>query len=68
MTKPKPRPLGSTIDVAEGAQVVRPGGSTAEPRTITGGVYVFDVPGVHTIDGTEHEVAAEREPEAQPKP
>jgi hypothetical protein len=68
MTKPKPKPLGSTIDVAQGAQVVRPGDNEASARTITGGVYVFDVPGVHTIDGAEHEVAVEREPEAQPKP
>ena len=68
MTKPKPKPLGSTIEVVEGAQVIRPGRGSADARTITGGVYVLDVPGVHTIDGTEHEVSTDREPEAPPKP
>lgn len=62
MTKPKPKPLGSTIEVAEGARVIRPGGTEGDARTITGGVYVLDVPGVHTIDGTAHEVADDREP------
>jgi len=66
MTKPKPKPLGSTIEVVEGAQVIRPGGTEGDARTIAGGVYVFDVPGTHTIDGTAHEVSAEREPAAEP--
>lgn len=66
MTKPKPKPLGSTIDVPEGAQVVRPGMFAAEAITITGGVYVLDVPGTHVIDGVEHDV--DTEPEAAPKP
>lgn len=66
MTKPKPKPLGSTIEVAEGAQVVRPGGAHADAATITGGLYVLDVPGTHTIDGTEVEVADQAdEPAAQ---
>ena len=68
MTKPKPRPLGSTIEVPEGARVVRPGAADADAIAVTGGVYVFDVPGAHTIDGTAYEVDVEREPEAQPKP
>lgn len=67
MTKPKPKPIGSTLDVPEGALVVRPGAiSSAAGVVISGGVYVFDVPGVHTIDGTEYEVDVE--PEAAPKP
>ena len=68
MTKPKPKPLGSTIEVVEGAQVIRPGGTEGDARTIAGGVYVFDVPGTHTIDGTAYEVDVEPEREAQPKP
>jgi hypothetical protein len=56
MTKPKPKALGSTIDVPEGAQVVRPGGTEADARTITGGVYVLDAIGTHVIDGREVEV------------
>lgn len=67
MAKPKPKPIGTLVDVPEGALVVRPGGSTADAKPVTGGVYVLDVPGVHTIDGTEYE-AADVEPEAQPKP
>lgn len=66
MTKPKPKPLGSTIEVPEGARVVRPGASEADARTITGGVYVLDVPGTHVIDGASIEVEAE--PEAAPQP
>lgn len=67
MTKPKPKPLGSSIDVPEGARVVRPGRTDADTISVTGGVYIFDVPGTHTIDGTAYDVG-EREPEAQPKP
>lgn len=55
MTKPKPKPIGTEIAVREGARVVRPGGTDGDARTITGGVYVLDVPGVHTIDGSEVE-------------
>jgi len=62
MTKPKPRPLGSEIEVADGARVTRPGGVPGIFRTIAGGVYVFDVPGTHTIDGTDYEVSDEGEP------
>lgn len=68
MTKPKPKPLGSTLDVPEGALVVRPGATSGDARTISGGVYVFDVPGVHEIDGTSYEVSDEPEPEAAVKP
>lgn len=65
MTKPKPKPLGSTIEVADGARVIRPGGAEPDARPIAGGVYVFDVPGTHTIDGTAYEATAE--PAAEPK-
>jgi hypothetical protein len=61
MTKPKPKPLGTEIEVAEGARVIRPGSNEADAQTIAGGVYVLDRPGVHTIDGTEYEVADERD-------
>lgn len=57
MTKPKPKPLGTEITVPEGARVVRPGDTDGDARTITGGVYVLDVPGVHTINGSEVEAA-----------
>lgn len=66
MTKPKPKPLGSTIEVVERARVIRPGGTEADALTVTGGVYVFDLPGTHTIDGTSYEVSSE--PEAAPTP
>ena len=56
MTKPKPKPLGTSIEVVEGARVIRPGGTEADAHTITGGVYVLDTVGVHTIDGSEVEV------------
>ena len=63
MTKPKPKPVGAEITVPEGAQVTRPG--SLETITVTGGTYVLDLPGVHVIDGTEHEAAlAEPEPKA----
>lgn len=65
MTKPKPKPLGSAIEVPDGARVVRPGGHEADARTIAGGVYVFDAPGVHTIDGVAHEVDDAPQPEVQ---
>ena len=68
MTKPKPKPLGSSIAVADGARVSRPGRTEADAIAVTGGVYVFDVPGTHTIDGTAYEVDVEPEREAQPKP
>ena len=35
MTKPKPKALGTSVEVPEGAQVVPPGGTSADPRTIT---------------------------------
>jgi hypothetical protein len=63
MTKPKPKPLGTTVEVAEGARVIRPGGTEGDARIITGGVYVLDTIGTHTIDGTEVEVV-----EAEPAP
>jgi hypothetical protein len=66
MTKPKPKPLGSTIEVVERARVIRPGGTEADALTVSGGVYVFDVPGTHTIDGTSYEVSHEPEVAAQP--
>jgi hypothetical protein len=66
MTKPKPKALGTEIEVPDGAQVVRPGRAAADTITIAGGVYVFDEIGTHVIDGTAHEVVADTE--AQPKP
>ncbi len=56
MTKPKPKPLGTTVEVAEGARVIRPGGTEGDALTVTGGVYVLDAIGTHTIDGHEVEV------------
>lgn len=51
MTAPKPKPLGSTIEVPDGTAVVRPGDDSAMEHRITGGVYVFDVPGEHVVGG-----------------
>lgn len=56
MTKPKPKPLGTSIEVPEGALVIRPGGTEGDARAVTGGVYVLDEIGTHTIDGTAIEV------------
>ncbi len=56
MTKPKPKPIGTSIEVPEGALVVRPGGTEADARAVTGGVYVLDTIGTHTIDGNPIEV------------
>lgn len=53
MTEKKSQSLGSSVELPEGAQVVRPDGSS---MTVTGGSYVLDVPGVHTVDG--HEITA----------
>lgn len=64
MTARKPKPLGSVIEVPEGATVIRPGNSEGDARTITGGAYVLDVPGVHIIDGHEQPVG---EPEVEQK-
>lgn len=61
MTKPKPKALGTSVEVPEGAQVVRPGGTEADARTITGGVYVLDAIGTHVVDGREIEVVADPE-------
>lgn len=63
MTARKPKPLGSTIEIPEGAQVIRPG--TSEAITVTGGAYVLDVPGVHIIDGADQPVG---DAEAPPAP
>jgi hypothetical protein len=57
MTKPQPKPLGTSIEVREGATVLRPGEDTAAERVVTGGVYVLDVPGEHIVDGKAIEVA-----------
>lgn len=61
MTSPKAKPIGTTVDVREGATVIRPGASEATPITITGGVYVLDVPGVHVVDGKEITAADDAE-------
>jgi hypothetical protein len=65
VTARKPKPLGSTIEVPEGATVIRPGTTEADALTITGGAYVLDVPGVHIIDGAEQPVGDA--PEVEPK-
>lgn len=57
MTKPQPKPLGTSIEVREGATVTRPGDDSAIARPISGGVYVLDVPGEHIVDGKVIEVA-----------
>ena len=62
MTKPKPKAIGTSYEVPEGARVIRPGAHEADALTVTGGVYVLDVPGVHVIDGTSVEVADQAEP------
>lgn len=56
MTKPQPKPLGTSIEVPEGATVTRPGDESAMQRIVTGGVYVLDVPGEHIVDGKAIEV------------
>lgn len=63
MTKPKPKPLGTAVEVREGAPVIRP---DLREITVTGGAYVLDVPGLHVVDGVELEVdtAAAAEPVA----
>jgi hypothetical protein len=48
MTAPKPKPIGTAVEVRDGATVVRPDRSEI---TVTGGLYVLDVPGEHTVDG-----------------
>ena len=63
MTKPQPKPLGTSVEVREGATVTRPGDDSATARRITGGVYVLDVPGEHIVDGRAIEVADTTAPE-----
>ena len=48
MTAPKPKRLGTSVEVPEGALVNRPDG--IEIR-VTGGLYVLDAPGEHVVDG-----------------
>ncbi|MBS2939588.1 hypothetical protein KDN32_17755 [Nocardioides sp. J2M5] len=52
MTAPK-REVGQDVEVPERTEVERPDGSRV---TVSGGLYVFDVPGAHVIDGKKHEV------------
>lgn len=61
MTAPKPKPLGTSVEVADGATVIRPGGDSAAPLRITGGLYVLDVPGEHVVDGKTIVVSADAE-------
>lgn len=56
MTKPKPKTVGTAIEVPPGAVVIRPGATEADARTVTGGVYVLDVIGEHVVDGTAYMV------------
>lgn len=50
-TKPK---VGDEVEVPEMGTVERPDGTRL---TVAGGVYVFDVPGEHIVDGKKHEVS-----------
>lgn len=59
MTKPSPKPLGTSVEVPEGARVVRP--DTSE-ITVSGGIYVLDVPGIHTVDGKQLHAGSEADP------
>jgi hypothetical protein len=63
MTAPKPKPLGTSLDVPEGAIVIRPGDDSAAGRVISGGVYVLDVPGEHVVDGKTIVVSADADPD-----
>jgi len=56
MTKPNPKPMGTVIDVPDGATIVRPDGSAI---TVRGGQYALDAPGVHIIDGRDTIVEAD---------
>lgn len=60
MTAPKPKPLGTSVEVPEGATVVRPDLSEI---TVTGGVYVLDAIGEHVVDGKQLHVTLDADPE-----
>lgn len=51
MTQPKPKPVGTSLEVPVGARVRPPGAET--DLVIVGGIYVLDRPGVHVVDGKE---------------
>lgn len=51
--KSKTEKVGTTVEVEEGGTVVRPDGSVV---TVTGGLYVLDVPGTFEVGGSELEV------------
>lgn len=63
MTAAKPKPMGTVIDVPEGATIVRPDGSAI---TVSGGQYALDAPGVHVIDGRDTIVEADGGTAEQP--
>lgn len=52
-SKSSKRKVGQTIEVSEGALVVRPDGTEV---TVTGGAYVLSVPGSYVVAGDEIEV------------
>lgn len=56
MTQRTPKPLGTVIDVPDGATIVRPDGTAITAR---GGAYALDAPGVHIIDGRDQIVEAD---------
>ena len=49
-SKSKSHKVGETVEVKEGGTVTRPNG---EQATVSGGLYVLDVPGTFEIDGEE---------------
>lgn len=63
MSQPKPKPMGTVIDVPENATIVRPDGSAI---TVRGGQYALDAPGVHIIDGRDTIVEHDGGPADQP--
>lgn len=50
MTARKPKPLGESIEVPNGTEVLRPDDSVV---TVSGGLYVLDVVGDHYIGGRD---------------
>ena len=54
MAESKKYKVGEIVDVKEGAVIRRPDGTEV---TSTGGVYVLDVPGTHTVGDEEIKVS-----------
>lgn len=53
MTESKKHKVGELVDVKEGSVIRRPDGTQ---HTSTGGCYVLDVPGTHTVGDEEFKV------------